>query len=81
MSVKSGPMASIHSQLLKQPVAVGLRSLDISFNSIGNKGAEYLGRFMQSKICYLSTLNASYCKIHMRGAVFLLQGIAKCKTL
>ena len=81
MSVKSGGFQSIHARQIQQPVATGLRFLDVSFNPIGNKGAEHLGRFMQSKICFLKSLNASYCKIYMRGAVLLLQGIAKCKTL
>lgn len=48
-----------------------LRSLNISDNSIGNRGAEHLARYFASSCCSLIEIIAANCKINMRGAVSL----------
>lgn len=52
-----------------------LKTLDLSYNNIGNLGVKYVADFLSSDQCQIQNLTLISCKITERGATILFDSI------
>jgi Ran GTPase-activating protein (RanGAP) involved in mRNA processing and transport len=62
-------------------LVLGLKELDLSFNSIGNQGIEILATYMKCDYNTLVKLDVSNCKILTKGAITFLLAMGQQHTL